>query len=76
MAQTPLDKKRFQRLGIDKGKIMVVGNIKFDQPHEDLDKGGIEDMKDQFGVQEGIQVFVAGSTHEGEEKILCRVYKR
>jgi len=76
MAQTPLDKKRFQRLGVDTGKIMVVGNIKFDQPREDLDKGGIEDMKDQFGVQEGIQVFVAGSTHEGEEKILCRVYKK
>ena len=76
MAQTPLDQKRFQRLGIDKGKISVVGNIKFDQPVADMDKSQVQAMRDHLGVQEKTQVFVAGSTHEGEEKILCRVYKK
>jgi len=76
MAQTPLDEERFQRLGIDKNKISVAGNIKFDQPHEDVDKSYVESMRDRFGIQKGTQVFIAGSTHEGEEKILCNVYKK
>ena len=76
MAQTLLDEERFQRLGVDKSKISVVGNIKFDQPHEDMDKNRVQGMRDRFGIQKKTQVFVAGSTHEGEEKILCEVYKR
>ncbi len=76
MAQTPLDKERFQRLGIDPGKISVTGNIKFDQPVADMDKNTIEKIRDCFGMKKQTQVFVAGSTHEGEENILCEVYKK
>jgi 3-deoxy-D-manno-octulosonic-acid transferase len=75
MAQTSVDKRRFQRLGIDPDKILVTGNIKFDHPLEDMDKKKIKGMRDRFGMQRQTQVFVAGSTHEGEEKILCKVYK-
>lgn len=76
MAQTQLDKKRFQSLGIDERKISVVGNIKFDQIHENMDEQTVKVMKDSFGVQKETRVFLAGSTHEGEEKILCGVYKK
>ncbi|MCD4721706.1 MAG: 3-deoxy-D-manno-octulosonic acid transferase [Desulfobacula sp.] len=76
MAQTPLDEERFQRLGIDKSKISVVGNIKFDQPVADMNQSRIDSIRDRFGIQNQTKVFVAGSTHEGEEKILCEVYKR
>jgi len=76
MAQTPLDEKRFQRLGIDKSKICVTGNIKFDQPRQHIDSRHVESMKNRLGIQKETLVFVAGSTHEGEEKILCNVYKR
>jgi 3-deoxy-D-manno-octulosonic-acid transferase len=76
MAQTQLDKKRFQSLGIDKRKISVAGNIKFDQTHEDMDEKSVKEVKNSFGVQKGTKVFLAGSTHEGEEKILCNVYKK
>jgi len=76
MAQTQLDKKRFQSLGIDERKISVVGNIKFDQIHGNMDEQTVKVMKDSFGVQKGTSVFLAGSTHEGEEKILCSVYKK
>ncbi len=76
MAQTQLDKKRFQSLGIDERKISVVGNIKFDQIHENMDEQTVKVMKDSFGVQKGTKVLIAGSTHEGEEKILCSVYKK
>jgi 3-deoxy-D-manno-octulosonic-acid transferase len=76
MAQTQLDKKRFQSLGIDQRKISVVGNIKFDQIHENVDEQTVKVMKNSFGVQKLTRVFLAGSTHEGEEKILCNVYKK
>ena len=76
MAQTQLDKKRFQSLGIDKRKISVVGNIKFDQIHENVDKKWVKGMRGSIGIQKGTKVFLAGSTHEGEEKILCSVYKK
>ena len=76
MAQTPLDKERFQCLGIDPHKISVTGNIKFDQPVADMDKNTIEKMKDRFGIKKQTQVFIAGSTHEGEENILCEVYQK
>ncbi|WP_299980335.1 3-deoxy-D-manno-octulosonic acid transferase [Desulfobacula sp.] len=76
MAQTPLDGKRFQRLGVDEKKISVAGNIKFDQPVEDMNKRVVEGMRDRFGIQKETQVFIAGSTHEGEEKILCEAYKK
>lgn len=76
MAQTQLDKKRFQSLGIDKKRISVAGNIKFDQIHENIDEKTVKVMKDSFGVQKGTKVLIAGSTHEGEEKILCNVYKK
>lgn len=76
MAQTPLDEKRFQRLGIDKNKISVVGNIKFDQALGKADKNYIKDMKHRLGIQTETLVVIAGSTHEGEEKILCEAYKK
>ena len=76
MAQTPLDEERFQRLGIDKSKISVMGNIKFDQPVADMNQSRIDSIKNRFGIHNQTKVFVAGSTHEGEEKILCEVYKR
>jgi 3-deoxy-D-manno-octulosonic-acid transferase len=75
MVQTPLDEKRFQRLGIDKRKIRVAGNIKFDYPFEQIDKKGEDDMRTHLGLQKETRVFIAGSTHDGEEKMLCRVYK-
>ncbi|MCP3872341.1 MAG: 3-deoxy-D-manno-octulosonic acid transferase [Desulfobacteraceae bacterium] len=75
MAQTDLDAKRFQQLGINTDKISVAGNIKFDQPIEDMSKSYIKDMKNRFCIQKQTKVFIAGSTHDGEEKILCKVYK-
>ena len=76
ITQTQLDKKRFQSFGVDKKKISVAGNIKFDQIYENRDEKSINDKKDILDIQSGEQVFLAGSTHEGEEKILCNVYKK
>jgi 3-deoxy-D-manno-octulosonic-acid transferase len=75
MAQSSLDKKRFQALGIDGKKISVTGNIKFDQPCVDMGVDPVKKIKKRFGIQKLTKVVIAGSIHEGEEIVLGRVYK-
>lgn len=67
--QTQADEERIIALGASREKVRVVGNLKFDiitslehQPREilDLDPDAI--------------IFIAGSTHPGEEEILLNVY--
>ncbi len=74
MVQTPLDKKRYLKLGMDSSKVKVTGNMKFDQPYDPLDPAGLDYLKTQLGIQKKDQVFLAGSTHGGEEKILMNVF--
>ncbi len=76
MAQSALDKDRFENLGIEKNKIMVSGNIKFDQPVPQMTENDIEILKRRIGIEKNSKVIVGGSTHEGEEKILLSVYKK
>ncbi len=75
MAQSILDKKRFLILGTDEKRVSVMGNIKFDQPCIDMERDHLAKMKTLFGIQNHSKVFIAGSTHEGEEPVLCSVYK-
>ena len=76
MAQAPLDRQRYQRLGIDPKKIVVTGNIKFDQLFEKMDSIAIQKLKQELGIMEKDTVVLAGSTHEGEEKILLNWFKK
>lgn len=74
MVQSRLDAERFLSLGISKEKIQVTGNMKFDQTQEDREDSFVQDMGKLLNIQNKTPVFIAGSTHEGEEKILYRVY--
>ncbi len=74
LAQTRLDENRFQRLGIDKSKITIVGNIKFDQKYIPMDGVRRAEIKAGFGVGDGDRVWIAGSTHRGEEEIVLDVF--
>ncbi len=74
MAQTSLDAQRFKRVGALETSLSVMGNIKFDQAPMDLDKQALLKLKVRFGIQDQDQIWIAGSTHEGEEKILLEVF--
>lgn len=76
LVQSPLDKERYLKLGIPEEKIQVAGNLKFDQPAEDLEGQFVEKMKKDLGIKQNSLVLIGGSTHEGEETLLCRVYQR
>lgn len=75
--QTQSDALRLSHLGVSNDKIHVTGNMKFDNIDyadkiitEGLDKSRV---LLNLGVKE--KLWVAGSTHPGEEKIILAVYK-
>ena len=67
------DLTRFKQLGADKNKIIVTGNIKYDiDVNEQRVKQG-RLWKKQWG--ESRPVWVAASTHTGEDEIILTIYK-
>lgn len=65
--QSPSDADRITSIGAEEGKVMVLGNFKFDM---DLSQHIPSWMKEVQG-----QVIVAGSTHAGEEQIIIDAYR-
>ena len=73
-AQAELDGQRFLGLGLEPQRLQVSGNIKFDvQPAPDLRSRG-QALRDEWGASR--PVWVAASTHEGEETILLAALKK
>lgn len=71
--QTTSDAERIKEIGADPSRIEVIGNIKFDQPLSEV-SSETERLRESYGIC-GKSLFVAGSTHEGEEGIILDVYK-
>jgi 3-deoxy-D-manno-octulosonic-acid transferase len=73
-AQSEADAQRFRSIGAAPGRTHTTGNIKFDfQPPE-----GIESLGRRWRERNapGRPVWVAGSTHEGEEAIVLDAHRR
>jgi 3-deoxy-D-manno-octulosonic-acid transferase len=65
-AQTRTDAERFAAIGADESRLRVVGNLKFDiDVGADTAREGLALRRRDFGVR---PVWVAGSTHDGEEQ--------
>ncbi len=74
--QTQLDAERFAALGVAREKIKVSGNLKFDTTdYTDKKFTKDTDYKQKLGLEKREKLFVAASTHPGEEKIILSVYK-
>ena len=65
--------RRFEILGIPQSKIVITGNLKFDQPFPHIDK---DRWKKELGIQEGEKVITLGSTHEPEEEMLLSILEK
>jgi 3-deoxy-D-manno-octulosonic-acid transferase len=76
LMQSDLDRDRLSFIGIDKKKLQTTGNIKFDRPWEQMTEAEQAEWMETLGVRPEHHIFVAGSTHPGEEAILLRGYKR
>jgi 3-deoxy-D-manno-octulosonic-acid transferase len=66
-AQSEADRQRFIRLGVDASRLQVIGNLKFDFPlPADIEQQGRQ-LRARYAP--GRPMWVAGSTHPGEEEI-------
>jgi 3-deoxy-D-manno-octulosonic-acid transferase len=67
--QSEADAGRIEQIGADPGKVLVTGNLKFDQKIPTV-------RPSPFRIQPGRKVITAGSTHRGEEAVILEVFKR
>ncbi len=70
--QTATDKESMIDLGIDKEKILTLGNLKFDTPLPDTHLT----EHSQISLPEDYITIIAGSTHKGEEEIILKAFSR
>lgn len=73
--QSEEDAERMVRLGVDRRKVRITGNLK----HASLEKERVHSIASErldLGVRKrpGQQVLVAGSTHRGEEELILDVF--
>ena len=72
-AQSETDAERFKSIGATPARTHVTGNIKFDfQPPEGIEAQGLR-WRERNAP--GRPIWVAGSTHEGEEAILLDAHR-
>jgi 3-deoxy-D-manno-octulosonic-acid transferase len=74
--QTDSDRVRFQALGVPDDKLATVGNIKFDQAPVCVSICELNQLAEKLRLSANLPVWVAGSTHEGEERLLSDAYRR
>lgn len=73
--QTEVDTKRIINIGADKDRVTTVGNLKFDQCVPTITTEEKENLYNMLSLKEGQTIFIAGSTHKGEENIVLEVFK-
>jgi 3-deoxy-D-manno-octulosonic-acid transferase len=67
------DANRFASLGIDKSKISVTGSVKYDLDIEDSHL--IKGKAHKQALTQGQKVWIAASTHEGEDARLLTIHR-
>jgi 3-deoxy-D-manno-octulosonic-acid transferase len=72
--QTDADRARFLDLGVSDKRLATVGNIKFDQAPVSVSSDDLNQLSEQLSLSGRAPVWVAGSTHEGEEALLSDAY--
>lgn len=70
LMQTEADAERMRRVVGPGARIDVTGNVKFDNLPAPLTAEERAAMRREFGIGEQELLFLAGSTHPGEEKLL------
>ena len=74
--QSERDAQRLSVLGVSSNKLQITGNMKFDfKDYTDFQRD-YTDYKLKLGLEREEKLFVAGSTHQGEEEIIVETYKK
>ena len=75
-AQHEDDGKRFLALGLRESQLSITGNIKFDVNLAEALKHKAEELKTQWSGIEKRPIFLAASTHRGEDSIILDSYEQ
>jgi 3-deoxy-D-manno-octulosonic-acid transferase len=74
LMQSRRDAERITNLGAPADRVLCTGNIKFDQPVPHIEKAYADNLRSLL-LAEDEELFVAGSTHSGEEEQLLACYR-
>ncbi|MBW1704207.1 MAG: 3-deoxy-D-manno-octulosonic acid transferase [Deltaproteobacteria bacterium] len=70
------DADRIMAMGADPQRLKIHGNAKYDQLTSLVDSGMETKMRETLNLNASQPVFVAGSTRDGEEKIVLNAYEK
>ncbi|MFH1148351.1 MAG: 3-deoxy-D-manno-octulosonic acid transferase [Pseudomonadota bacterium] len=68
------DADRLMALGANAKRVIVHGNMKFDLVAQDVLPGTEKIVRDRVGIGPDHPVFIAGSTHKGEEELVLGAF--
>jgi len=76
LMQSDLDTERLLQIGIKADRVKTVGNIKFDRPWLPMGAKEHDEWHHSLNLKPDDSIWVAGSTHEGEEEVVLDVFVR
>lgn len=76
LMQTDLDRTRLLETGIKAEKVKSLGNIKFDRPYSPMNQEERREWFEKLGLSDDHQIWLAGSTHQGEENIILDIFRQ
>jgi tetraacyldisaccharide 4'-kinase len=74
--QSDIDAEYIVRLGADPKLVTVTGNTKFDQTYTDVLPQEKTRLLQEIGFDDTTKIFLAGSTHKGEEVFVLKAYEK
>lgn len=74
--QSDIDAEYIVRLGADPKLVTVTGNTKFDQTYTDVVPQEKTKLLQEIGFDNTTKIFLAGSTHKGEEVFVLKAYEK
>ena len=73
--QSPYDRERLLRLGFSTDRVSAPGNLKYDLEVPQIDESEKVLLRESIGLEPTAPLWVAGSTHPGEEELILAAHK-
>jgi len=74
--QSPGDGERVRAIGADPARVLVTGNLKYDEAAQPPAPASLAALAERLGPAGDQPVWIAASTHEGEEEICLDAFQR
>ena len=72
---SPVDAGYVKQLGAPEELVTITGNTKFDQTYTDVTDAQRKKILSDMGLTDAKEIFLAGSTHRGEETFVLKAFK-